>query len=123
MSGRTVLVVDDEPAVRRTLERAVSRLGYRALPAEDAKTAYALLQEQPVHAVLLDLHLQHVSGETVYTELVDRWPELEGHIAFMSGDVDAVSPALRAAPRLAKPFELSTLGALLETLTSPKADA
>lgn len=123
MSGRTVLVVDDEPAVRRTLERAVSRLGYRAIPAEDAKTAFALLQEHPVHAVLLDVHLQHVSGETVYTELIDRWPELEGHIAFMSGDLDAVSPALRATPRLAKPFELSTLGVLLETLTAPQADA
>lgn len=123
MSGRTVLVVDDEPAVRRTLERAVSRLGYRAVPAGDAPAAFAALLQEPIDAVLLDVHLQQVSGETVYTELLDRWPELAGRIAFMSGDPESVSPALRSAPTLAKPFELSLLGALLESLTAPRAQA
>ncbi len=127
MSARTILVVDDEPSVRRTLERSVSSLGYRPVPAGDPGAAYAALREQPVHAVLLDVHLSHATGDAVYTKLLDQWPELQGRIAFMSGDIDSVrqrwSPELRAAPTLAKPFELSALGTLLAALTAPALGA
>jgi len=44
---RTVLIVDDEAPLRRVLERALEREGYRVLGAGSAETAYELLTAGP----------------------------------------------------------------------------
>jgi len=54
---RTVLIVDDEAPLRRVLERALEREGYRVLGAGSAETAYELLTAGPADAVLLDSRL------------------------------------------------------------------
>jgi DNA-binding NtrC family response regulator len=52
----TVLVVDDDPAVRRGLYWTLSST-YRVLEAASRVDALELLQEEPVHVVVSDLHL------------------------------------------------------------------
>ena len=49
----TILVVEDDAALRRVLERALVRQGYRVLAAASAETAYELLASEPADAVLL----------------------------------------------------------------------
>ena len=85
----TVLIVDDEAALRRVLERYLERRGYRVLSAGTAEAAYELLATEQADALLLDIHLPTMSGLALYLAIIHRWPALEGHIAIMTGDSEA----------------------------------
>lgn len=60
----TVLVIDDEPNIRRALALVLQGEGYRTIPAATAEQGLEILgrPEQPVDAVLLDLKLPGMSG-------------------------------------------------------------
>ena len=91
MSGKpaTILIVEDEAALRRVLERVLVRAGYRVLAAASAETAYELLAAEPADAVLLDVQLPTMSGLALYLALIHRHPTLAGRIALMSVDAEA----------------------------------
>ncbi|MBN2195757.1 MAG: sigma-54-dependent Fis family transcriptional regulator [Polyangiaceae bacterium] len=63
-SSGTVVVIDDEPNIRRALELVLDGEGYRVLQASTAEQGLEMLglPEQPVDAVLLDLKLPGMSG-------------------------------------------------------------
>lgn len=106
----TVLVVDDETALRRVLERHLSREGYHVLSAGTAESAYELLTMQDADAMLLDIHLPTMSGLALYLTIIHRWPRLEGRIAIMTGDAEAAEVRTwlehHSCPVLRKPFNL-----------------
>ena len=112
MSPR-ILIVDDEPALRRTLERALQAMGCEVVSAADAHLAYEMLDESDVDLVLLDLHLPQMSGATFFLALTRRWPRLAHRIILMTGDPFAEQehwpPDLRRCPLLLKPFTLDLL--------------
>jgi two-component system response regulator FixJ len=108
-----LLIVDDEPALRRTLERVLRGMDYEVVTAGDAHLAYEALDGMQVDLVLLDLHLPQMSGDTLYLALVRRWPHLAGRIVLMTGDTftqtDHWPSDLRSCPLLLKPFTLDML--------------
>ena len=118
MSPR-ILIVDDEPALRRTLERILTSVGYEVVTAGDAHLAYEALDGADVDLVLLDLHLPQMSGDTLYLALVRRWPHLAGRIVVMTGDTFAETShwpsELRTCDLLLKPF---TIDVLRDTVTA-----
>ena len=109
----TILIVEDEAALRRVLERVLVREGYRVLAAASAETAYELLASEPADAVLLDVQLPTMSGLALYLALIHRHPGLAGQIAIMSGDAEAehVRVWLERNPCtvLRKPFDLKQI--------------
>lgn len=109
-----ILVIDDEPALRRTLERALKSLHFQVVSAGDPHLAYTLLDEVEVDLVLLDLHLPQISGDALFLAMVRRWPRLSGRIIIMTGDTFAEKDhwprELLSCPILLKPFTLETLG-------------
>lgn len=111
-----LLIVDDDDHVRSVLGRLLARRGYTVHTASGADSAYALLSEHVVDAVLMDLNMPDVPGETLFFALVARWPYLRGRIAIMSGNVagidDSMPSDVLSCPRLAKPFSFE----LLETV-------
>lgn len=58
----TVLVVDDEPAVREPLRRFIQGQGHLVLEAESVHEALMALRDMPIHAVVLDVRLGEGSG-------------------------------------------------------------
>jgi DNA-binding response OmpR family regulator len=108
-----ILVVDDEVALRRTLERALRAMGWEVVTAGDAHLAYQVLDETDVDLVLLDLHLPLMSGDTFFLALTRRWPRLASRIVLMTGDTfpeqDHWPEELRRNPLLLKPFTLELL--------------
>ena len=110
-----VLIVDDEAALRRTLERVLRGMGYDVVTAADAQLAYEVLHETDVDLVLLDLHMPQMSGDTFFLALIRRWPRLAGRIVLMTGDTFAETDhwphELRVCPLLLKPFTLEVLRA------------
>lgn len=67
----TILVVDDEEAVRTTVAIALRRLGYRVLEAIDGDECLALLQRdvEQIDLLLLDMSMPNVSGAEVIERL------------------------------------------------------
>jgi DNA-binding NtrC family response regulator len=108
-----ILVVDDEPTLRRTLERALSSFDYEVIAVGEPHLAYEVLEEGDFDLVLLDIHLPQMAGDALFLALVRRWPQLLGRVVLMTGDPNAVRadwPAeLLGCPVLAKPFTLNSL--------------
>lgn len=121
MSGR-VLVIDDEPALRQALERALKSFGYNVASAADPQSAYTLLGEGTFDAVLLDLRLKQAMGDALYLAIVHQWPYLRGRVVLMSGDPwsaqETWPPELLACPVLVKPFTLDTLADLISRVAT-----
>jgi two-component system nitrogen regulation response regulator GlnG len=118
VSERTVLVVDDDAGLRRVLERALVKDGYRVLSAGSAEAAYSLLESQEPSALLLDIQLPTMSGLALYLAIVHRWPHLDGRIAIMTGDADAEDVRgwleHHRCTVLRKPFDLREISAWLD---------
>lgn len=112
MNRYRVLIVDDEPAVRRTLERAL-RGHYEVVSAGDPNSAYQVLGDSTFDVVLLDLRLPQISGDAFFLAITRQWPRLLGRVILMSGDPLPLEPdwpiELAGCPVLHKPFSLATL--------------
>jgi CheY-like chemotaxis protein len=125
--SRRILIVDDEVALRRTLERALRGIGCEVVSAGDAHLAYELLDETDVDLILLDLHLPQMSGATFYLALTRRWPRLADRIVLMTGDTFAEKEHwpedLQRCPLLLKPFTLELLRTVvLAALEGPRPE-
>jgi two-component system, OmpR family, alkaline phosphatase synthesis response regulator PhoP len=127
MSPR-ILVVDDEPALRRTLERALRSHKYEVMSVADPHSAYEVLGESSFDLVLLDLRLPQMAGDTFFLAIVRRWPRLLGRVILMSGDPWSQQPdwpaELVGCPILHKPFSLDTLvKTVVEVLSAAEPDS
>ena len=124
----TVLIVDDDATLRRSLESVLTPLGYRVLTAGSPDTAYSLLGAEAVDAVLLDIGLPEMSGLALYVSIGHRWPTLTGQVAFITGSAERsdVRAWLEHNPGTVfrKPFGLDQVTAWLGTaIGSRKAPA
>ena len=118
----TVLVVDDEAPLRRVLERALTRFGYRVIGAASAESALEVLAIERPDAVLLDVHLPTMSGLALYVAAVASWPELTGRVAVMTGDGETPDVlewiARNECALISKPFDLVQIQSWLEMVGS-----
>ena len=103
-----VLVVDDEPGVRKLLARILRLRGYDVFETEDAASALAFLSStnRQMDLVVTDLVMPKMSGTRLAEEIQTRWPAIK--LLFVSGFPrgDARQPTSRVAsvPVLHKPF-------------------
>ena len=113
MNRYRVLIIDDEPGVRRTLERALRGHHFEVISVGDPNSAYQVLGETSFDLVLLDLRLPQISGDAFFLAIVRQWPRLLGRVILMSGDPLPPSPdwpvELAGCAVLQKPFSLNTL--------------
>jgi two-component system, OmpR family, response regulator MprA len=120
----SVLVVDDEPAVRRALERALMLESYDVELAADGREALDRLAEHPADAVILDVMMPGIDGLEVCRRLRaagDRTPVL------MLTARDAVDDRVTgldagADDYLVKPFALRELQARVRALLRRASD-
>jgi CheY-like chemotaxis protein len=74
----TILVVDDEELVLRTVETALERYGYNVLTATGGSEAISLLETDPnqISLVLLDMTMPHMTGEQTLRRMLAVRPDL-----------------------------------------------
>ncbi len=119
-----VLVVDDEPAVRRALERALRLDRYDVTLAEDGEQALDAIARSPVDAIVLDVSMPRLDGLEVCRRMRqagDRTPIL------MLTARDAIDDRVTgldvgADDYLVKPFALRELQARLRALLRRTGD-
>jgi two-component system, NtrC family, response regulator AtoC len=116
MSEPTLLVVDDEPRIRRVLEISLGDLGYRVLTASTAREAGALLASERVDLVLTDLQLPDRSGLDILADVRAARPELPVILITAYGTVESAVQAIRlgAFDYVMKPFRMEEIEALVE---------
>jgi DNA-binding response OmpR family regulator len=88
--GATVLVVDDEPALRDIVRRTLEAEGFHVEDAQDGASALHLVQAraEPFDLVLTDLSMPHIDGRQVSETLARYRPGVA--LLCMSADPDAV---------------------------------
>ena len=121
----TILLAEDEPAVRRLTKRLLVAAGYSVIDAESGTAALAAAEGRSIDLLLTDLVMPGMSGRELSRRLLQRRPGLP--VVYMSGYVrDDV--ALDAGSRtwfLSKPFTVDELYARIrEALAAraPRAD-
>jgi len=102
----TILLVEDEEAVRNLVSEILSRLGYRVLVAADGIAALALSQRcrEPIHLLLTDVIMPGMDGRELAERMMVLRPDTR--ILFMSGYAD---PPIPADVLLQKPVTLAAL--------------
>ena len=78
-----ILVIDDEPNIRRMLAGLLQAEGYRVTSAPDGRAGLTELENEEADVVLLDLVLPGDDGITILGRIVQRYPTLP--VVMMSG--------------------------------------
>jgi CheY-like chemotaxis protein len=117
--GYTVLVVDDEEAVRNLASRMLMWAGYQALEAGHGREAIATIEQHAgaIHLVLTDIKMPGMSGRELGRQVEQRWPGKP--VLYMSGfatEVFAAGLLEPDAPFLAKPFTQEDLALKVRSL-------
>ncbi len=105
---QSVLIVDDEALIRRSLKMALEGAGYAVSLAASGHEALALLADEAPDCALIDLRLGDLDGLAVLREARERLPGLKAIVITAHGDVDSAVTALRlgAFDFIKKPFDL-----------------
>lgn len=127
----TILVVDDEATIRRTVSRLLERAGYRVRTAATGEEAVALVRSEHFDAAICDLHMPGMSGPRLFEQIWLAAPDLAGHLIVVSGDIEGEGvDALverTGRPPVAKPFTaadlLQAVGAICPVPPSPSPDS
>ncbi len=108
-----LLLVDDEPDIRRSISKFLTRTGWQVDLADSGEEGLRLLGVGNYTVVLCDLRMPGMSGHEFYRRLEASASPAIGQLIFMTGDVlsPEASRFLQAAARpvLSKPFTLQDL--------------
>jgi DNA-binding response OmpR family regulator len=119
----TVLVVDDDTAIRLLCRVNLELEGYRVVEAASLDEARAALAAEPVEVVLLDLHVGNERGLDLLTEVRRERPELAVALLTGSSGERSLPSESTADAVITKPFEIEELGRTVHRLVekAPRA--
>jgi DNA-binding NtrC family response regulator len=110
-SETTILVIEDDPDGRKSVEEAIRDAGYHVLTAASGRAGVDTALRETVHVVLSDLMLPDIDGLKVLEEIHRQKPGVPVLIMTAFGTVDTAVRALRqgAYDYLVKPLDLEDL--------------
>src|SRR5215210_7289006 len=117
-AGQRILIVDDDPGIRRTLHILLSREGYQVTQARDGVEALRLWRDHGGDLVITDLHMPEKNGIETIIELLSHSPGTR--IIAMSGggqtkrlDLLGDAAMLGAVLTIEKPFTIDEMMAVV----------
>ncbi len=115
MPNETVLVIDDEQLIRRSITKRLSVAGYQVLEAEDGKTAIERAG-LGVDLAILDYRLPDMDGLAVLKQIRQIDPDVLVILLTAYASVETAVEAMKlgAYHFMNKPFDLETLVAMVE---------
>src|SRR5213594_2027198 len=109
----TVLVIDDETALRNALLRFLGRRGIQGHGAADGTEALGLLGQRDFDVIISDVRMPGMSGREFLERLRRERPELTARVVFSTGDTFAPETATlireSGVPTVTKPFDFAAL--------------
>ncbi|MFQ5898322.1 MAG: sigma-54-dependent transcriptional regulator [Candidatus Methylomirabilia bacterium] len=119
----TLLVVDDDPAVRQSLERTLMREGYQVVLASDGEVALERLRDRNADLVLADLKMPGLSGLELLRAAKVIAPDVDVIMLTAFGTVEEAVKAIKdgAYDFLTKPFQRNQLLRLIRQALERRA--
>jgi CheY-like chemotaxis protein len=123
MQAGNILVVDDEPTLRRFSRRVLEHAGYRVSEASNGKFAVEALMKEGFDVITTDLRMPAASGETLIQWILAHQPDMRSRILIITGD--PMSKDLRAfvsnvgIPVLSKPYTAEELLTAIRGVNAP----
>jgi DNA-binding response OmpR family regulator len=119
-SENSILIIDDEPNLRRSLALILQREGYSVTTAGNAQEAYQCLEAGPYSLVFLDLKMPDVNGLDLLPEIREMYPDMPVLILTAHATLDSAIEAVRKGARdyLLKPIEPDLILARLKDVLS-----
>ena len=115
-SERVVYIVDDDPAIRRSLERLLDAAGFQAVSYATPKAFLGVASGLPAGCVLLDIQMPEMDGLQVQNHLLSINPDLPVIVMTGQGDVQTAVRAMKAGAVdfIEKPYSDDALIAAIE---------
>ena len=109
-----ILVVDDEPVVRSTLARVLTKMGHTVDAIADAGKVIEKLESGAVYDLILsDVRMPGMNGIELYSRILEKAPAMKNRIIFITGDVMGADIKTFLTRNnlsyLAKPFDIELL--------------
>jgi two-component system NtrC family sensor kinase len=120
VSGRRILVVDDEVSIRQLLSEVLSLDSHSVAVASSGIEAADLAERESFDVIITDMKMPGMDGAAFYRQVRQRDPQQARRIIFITGDT--VSPDTRAFlqrvsnPVLSKPFKIGPLRDAIESV-------
>jgi putative two-component system response regulator len=107
----TILIVDDEKTVRRSLNKCLTRSGFNCEEADNAGEALTYMQNNPADLVILDIMMPGISGTELLPELKKSFPDTAFVMATAVVEPDTIVHCMKngAQDYITKPFDLGQL--------------
>jgi DNA-binding response OmpR family regulator len=120
--GKRILLVDDDPTVRDSLNDMLVAEGYFVIPAENGQQALDLATRLPVDLALLDLNMPVKNGWDTFEQLTAGHPLIP--IIIVTARPNQLFTALNAGAGalLEKPMDIPTLLRTMEKLLAESAE-
>jgi PAS domain S-box-containing protein len=114
--GRSVLLIDDDPAVRGFIAASLGEMGYAVTEASDGPAGIAAFSAARPDIVVIDFAMPGMTGAEVADQILKQVPGQP--LLFVSGysETDAIRRAAPGAPLLTKPFLAEDLDQALRAL-------
>ena len=90
---KTILIVDDDPAVRAVLKTRLNNSGFRTLEANEGLSVVALAQRERPDLILLDVVMPGQDGIEVYTALREASATKETPVIFLTALSQGLDPS------------------------------
>jgi len=115
-ADRTVYIIDDNLAIRRSLERLLDAVGFRVASYAAPKAFLDVAGDLPAGCVLLDLRMPEMDGFEVQARLLLTNPGLPVIVVTAQGDVQTAVRAMKAGAVdfIEKPYSEDALVAAIE---------
>ncbi len=124
-NGELILVVDDEPAVRKLACAILNRNGYRTVTGADGREGREVFEQNKneIRLLVSDLMMPHVDGPTMLRGLKEISPELKSIIITGLGEENRIGEAKAAGADavMNKPFTAEQLLGQIKQLLTAKA--
>lgn len=121
---QSVLLVDDEQYILSSSQLSLQSAGIKnTLTLSDSRKVMDLLAEKTVEAVVLDLHMPHLSGMELLNLIVREYPQVPVILATADDDVQAVVECMKlgAFDYLVKPIDSGRLVATVRKAIDMRA--
>jgi len=116
-----ILIIDDEPSIRDTLDRILRLDGHEVEKAADGRHALEAVAARPPDLVITDIYMPEMDGIEFLLSLTEAAPDIpvvaiSGGAVASAGFVLEDAAQLGAVATLAKPFEVEEVRALVRNV-------
>jgi diguanylate cyclase (GGDEF)-like protein len=111
MDKPRILLIDDDPSLRKTLADILGAKGYEVLVAKNGTDGLGVMEREVIHLTLIDLGLPDIPGMKVLERIKADYPSTEAIILTGNASLDSAVEATNrgAFSYLVKPYEIDQL--------------